>query len=73
VSSAADLTDQPLLHTILTHVLRTETLALESLLLQAKMHSGLLGGDVQQLVQEAETRAYQRAEVLLKQLLTATA
>jgi hypothetical protein len=54
-------------------VLRTETLALESLLLQAKMHSGLLGGDVQQLVQEAETRAYQRAEVLLKQLLTATA
>jgi hypothetical protein len=58
---------------MLAHVLRTEMLALESLLLQAKLHSGLLGGDVQQLVQEAETRAYQRAEVLLKQLLAATA
>jgi hypothetical protein len=65
--------DSPLLRVLLERVLRTECLALEGLRLQAKVHNGLLGGDVEQLVQTAEKRAYQRAEVLLEQLLAAIA
>jgi hypothetical protein len=63
----------PMLHLILERVLRTECLALEGLRLQAKVHNGLLGGEVEELVQTAEKRAYQRAEALLEQLLAATA
>ena len=51
---------------------RTECLALESLRLQAKIHNGLLGGEIDTLLQAAEQRAYQRAETLLTQLLAAT-
>ncbi|RZK27661.1 MAG: hypothetical protein EOO63_12940 [Hymenobacter sp.] len=61
-----------MLHVLLERVLRTECLALEGLRLQAQVHHGLLGGDVEELVQTAEKRAYQRAETLLTQLLAAT-
>ena len=66
-------TQLALLHVLLERVLRMECLALEGLRLQAKIHNGLLGGEVDTLVQAAEQRAYQRAEILLTQLLTATA
>lgn len=65
--------DNSLLHVILARVLRSECLALEGLRLQAQVHKGLLGGDVEELVQTAEKRAYQRAEALLGQLLAAPA
>ena len=65
----AESSDQPLLSTILEHVLRAEALALEGLALQAKVHVGLLGGDAHDLVQTAEKRAYLRAEAMLQQLL----
>jgi hypothetical protein len=58
---------------LLERVLRTECLALEGLRLQAQVHNGLLGGEVDELVQAAEQRAYHRAEALLTQLLAATA
>ena len=58
---------------VLEQVLRTECLALEELRLQANIHNGLLGGEVEELLQAAEQRAYQRPETLLMQLLTATA
>jgi len=58
---------------LLKRVLRTECLALEGVRLQAKIHNGLLGGGVEELVQAAEQRAYDRAEALLTQLLAATA
>lgn len=61
----------PVLHAILERVLRSECLALEGLRLQAQVHNGLLGGDVEELVQTAEKRAYQRANPLLEQLLAA--
>jgi hypothetical protein len=67
---AASLTNS-VLHVILERVLRSECLALEGLRLQAQVHHGLLGGDVEELVQAAEKRAYQRAEALLGQLLAA--
>jgi len=63
--------EQPLLHALLLYVLRAETIALEGLCLQAQAHSGLLGGNVAQLVQAAEERAYQRAEAMLAHLLAA--
>ena len=66
-------TQSALLHVLLERVLRTECLALEGLRLQAKIHNGLLGGEVDELLQAAEQRAYQRAEILLTQLLAATA
>lgn len=66
-------TQSALLHMLLERVLRTECLTLESLRLQAKIHNGLLGGEVDELVQAAEQRAYQRAETLLTHLLAATA
>jgi hypothetical protein len=65
-------TQSALLHVLLERVLRTECLALESLRLQAKIHNGVIGGEVDTLVQAAEQRAYQRAETLLTQLLAAT-
>jgi hypothetical protein len=64
--------DNAMLHILLERVLRTECLALEGLRLQAQVHHGLLGGDVEELVQTAEKRAYQRAEALLGQLLALT-
>ena len=67
--SATDAFDQPLLRAILTHVLRTEAIALEGLVLQARVHNGLLGGDTEELVQSAEKRAYQRSEAMMQQLL----
>ena len=65
-------TQPALLHVVLERVLRTECLALEGLRLQAKIHNGLVGGEVDELLQAAEQRAYQRAETLLTQLLAAT-
>lgn len=64
-------TEQSLLPAILHHVLRAEALVLEGLRLQALLHQGLLGGEVEELVQLAETRAYRRAEAMLADLLAA--
>ena len=65
--------DSPLLRVLLERVLRTECLTLEGLRLQAKIHNGLLGGEVDELMEAAEQRAYHRAETLLAQLLAAPA
>lgn len=70
---ATDQLPSPLLGVLLDHVLRTEALALEGLRLQANVHSGLLGGNVEELVQTAEKRAYQRAEAMLTHLLESNA
>ena len=64
---------QLLLPAILHHALRAEALALEGLRLQARLHHGLLGGQAEELVQLAETRAYHRAEAMLADLLAAAA
>lgn len=65
--------ESSLLRVLLERVLRTECLALEGVRLQAIVHHGLLGGEVDELVKGAEQRAYHRAEMLLTQLLAATA
>ncbi|MGI4742669.1 MAG: hypothetical protein ACRYG7_46515 [Janthinobacterium lividum] len=65
--------EQSLFPVILHHALRAEALALEGLRLQALMHQGLLGGEAEELVQLAETRAYHRAEAMLADLLAAAA
>jgi hypothetical protein len=63
----------PVLHLVLERVLRTECLVLESLRLQTQGgYNGLPGGGSEQRLRAAEQRAYQRAEILLHQLLTAT-
>lgn len=65
--------EQSLFPAILHHALRAEALALEGLRLQALLHQGLLGGQAEELVQLAETRAYHRAEAMLADLLAAAA
>jgi hypothetical protein len=63
----------PLLVAVLERVLRTECLVLESLRLQTQgSYNGLPGGGGEERLQEAEQRAYRRAETLLAQLLAAT-
>jgi hypothetical protein len=56
----------PLLAAVLERVLRTECLVLESLRLQTQgSYNGLPGGGSEERLQEAEQRAYRRAEILL--------
>jgi hypothetical protein len=63
----------PVLRLLLERVLRTECLVLESLRLQTQgRYNGLPGGGSEERLQAAEQRAYQRAEMLLTQLLAAT-
>ncbi|TGE22645.1 hypothetical protein [Hymenobacter metallicola] len=74
MSSSPDMPVHPLLRVVLERVLRTECLVLESLRLQTQGgYNGLPGGGDEQRLKAAEQRAYQRAETLLTQLLTATA
>jgi len=58
---------------VLERVLRTECLVLEGLRLQTQHYNGLPGGGGEERLQAAEQRAYHRAEILLTQLLAATA
>jgi hypothetical protein len=74
MSSSPDTPVHPLLLVMLERVLRTECLVLESLRLQTQGgYNGLPGGGDEQRLKAAEQRAYQRAETLLTQLLTAAA
>lgn len=74
MSPSPDTAVHPLLRVVLERVLRTECLVLESLRLQTQGgYNGLPGGGDEQRLKAAEQRAYQRAETLLTQLLTATA
>lgn len=74
MSLSPDTPVHPLLRVVLERVLRTECLVLESLRLQTQGgYNGPPGGGDEQRLKAAEQRAYQRAESLLTQLLTATA
>ncbi|AIZ65593.1 hypothetical protein PK28_18440 (plasmid) [Hymenobacter sp. DG25B] len=73
MSSNADTLIHPLLRVVLERVLRTECLVLEGLRLQTQSYNGQPGGGGEQRLKAAEQRAYQRAEILLTQLLAATA
>jgi len=74
MTSSPDTPVHPLLRVVLERVLRTECLVLESLRLQTQGgYNGLPGGGDDERFRAAEQRAYQRAETLLTQLLTATA